>query len=76
MYESTQGKINKLRSNGIDVTDKDFQKLLLIAEGFESVLEERNLTESADLDTAEVLLAAKQMADDLQNGRKLSKYAS
>lgn len=66
MYESTQSKISKLRSSGVDVTDKNFQKLLLIAEGFESVLEERGLEESADLDTAEVLLAAKQMADDLQ----------
>ena len=64
--ESTHSKIASLRSSGQDVTNKDFQKLLLIAEGINMALEKKKLEESADLDQAEVLLAAKQMADDLQ----------
>jgi len=64
--ESTQRKIESLRSSGQDVSNKDFQKLLLIAEGINMALEKKKLEESADLDQAEVLLAAKQMADDLQ----------
>lgn len=64
--ESTKNKINKLRESGIEVNNKDFQKLLLISEGLDMTIESRTLKESADLDTAEVLLAAKQMADDLQ----------
>jgi len=64
--ESTHNKIASLRSSGQDVTNKDFQKLLLIAEGINMALEKKKLEESADLDQAEVLLAAKQMADDLQ----------
>lgn len=61
MKEATQNKITTLRKSGLDVSNKDFQKLLLVKEGLEHKIEE-----SADLDTAEVLLAAKQMADDLQ----------
>jgi len=61
MKEATQNKITTLRKSGLDVSSKDFQKLLLVKEGLEHRIEE-----SADLDTAEVLLAAKQMADDLQ----------
>jgi len=61
MQEATTNKINALRKNGVDVSSKDFQKLLLVQEGFAA-----KIAESADLDTAEVLLAAKQMADDLQ----------
>lgn len=61
MQEATTNKINSLRKNGVDVSSKDFQKLLLVQEGFAA-----KIAESADLDTAEVLLAAKQMADDLQ----------
>mgnify|MGYP006089454101 FL=1 len=64
--ESTQKKITSLRENGQDVSNKDFQKLLLIAEGMDMAIEKKKLEESADLDQAEVLLAAKQMADDLQ----------
>ena len=64
--ESTQRKITDLRENGQDVSNKDFQKLLLIAEGMDMAIEKKKLEESADLDQAEVLLAAKQMADDLQ----------
>lgn len=64
--ESTQRKITSLRENGQDVSHKDFQKLLLIAEGIDMAIEKKKLEESADLDQAEVLLAAKQMADDLQ----------
>jgi|TARA_B110000495_G_C23040384_1_gene623616 hypothetical protein len=66
MKESTQKKITSLRENGQDVSNKDFQKLLLIAEGMDMAIEKKKLEESADLDQAEVLLAAKQMADDLQ----------
>lgn len=64
--ESTQKKITSLREGGQDVSHKDFQKLLLIAEGIDMAIEKKKLEESADLDQAEVLLAAKQMADDLQ----------
>lgn len=65
MSEATQNKINQLRESGVDVSNKQYQKLLLVAEGFTEALSDR-VDESADLDTAEVLLAAKQMADDLQ----------
>lgn len=66
VHESTANKINALHDRGIDVSDKQFQKLLLVAEGIEMTLAKRKVNESQDLDTAEVLLAAKQMADDLQ----------
>lgn len=64
--EATTQKIESLRDSGIDVSAKDFQKLILISEGLEMTIKSRKLEESADLDQAEVLLAAKQMADDLQ----------
>jgi len=72
MSESTDTRIQKMRDSGIDQSNKDYQKLLLIKEGLTIAIstakEEtvNNITESADLDQAEVLLAAKQMADDLQ----------
>ena len=66
IQESTQRKITSLRDAGQDVSHKDFQKLLLIAEGMDMAIEKKKLEESAYLDQAEVLLAAKQMADDLQ----------
>lgn len=64
--ETTKKKIKNLKESGTDVSNKDFQKLLLIAEGIDMTLKKKTLSESADLDQAEVLLAAKQMADDLQ----------
>lgn len=64
--ESTATKIKSLRESGHDVSNKNFQKLLLIAEGIDMAIEQKKLKESQDLDQAEVLLAAKQMADDLQ----------
>lgn len=64
--EATEQKIESLKESGIDVSDKDFQKLILISEGLDMTIKSRKLEESADLDQAEVLLAAKQMADDLQ----------
>ena len=64
--ESTAKKIAALRESGVDVTSKQYQKLLLVAEGIDMTLKQRRIAESQDLDTAEVLLAAKQMADDLQ----------
>lgn len=62
--ESTQNKINTLKDNGVDVNDKQYQKLLLVLEGINEVM--KNTVMENDLDQAEVLLAAKQMADDLQ----------
>lgn len=75
--EHTEVRIEQLRDNGADVTSREFQKLLLIKEGLTMALKEvapprqgktvkRKIKESHDLDQAEVLLAAKQMADDLQ----------
>jgi len=75
IQETTNTRITLLRESGVDVSAKDFQKLLLISEGINMVLSEvakttqgtkMKLKESQDLDQAEVLLAAKQMADDLQ----------
>ena len=68
IQEATAGRIATLRENGVDVSHRDYQKLLLIAEGLKLVVAEAHgtVTESADLDQAEVLLAAKQMGDDLQ----------
>jgi hypothetical protein len=72
MYQATEKRITKLRESGTDQTSKDYQKLMLIAEGLrlaasQAVEEETvEVKESADLDQAEVLLAAKQLADDLQ----------
>ena len=70
--QATNNKITKLRESGADVSNRDMQKLLLIAQGLKTVLDETDeveeeiIEENADLDQAEVLLAAKQMADDLQ----------
>lgn len=75
IQETTNSRISALRESGVDVSAKDFQKLLLISEGINMVLKEVTLTtqgtkmklhETQDLDQAEVLLAAKQMADDIQ----------
>lgn len=75
IQETTNNRIMSLRDNGVDVSSKDFQKLLLIQEGINMMLKEvapkrqgtkMKVRESQDLDQAEVLLAAKQMADDLQ----------
>jgi len=75
IQETTNSRITALRESGVDVSAKDFQKLLLISEGINMVLNEvekttqdtnMKLQETQDLDQAEVLLAAKQMADDLQ----------
>lgn len=65
--ESTIKQIENLRDNGIDQSNRDFQKLLLIKEGLDYAIETKEeVMETQDLDQAEVLLAAKQMADDLQ----------
>lgn len=70
--EATDSRLAKLRESGVDASHKDFQKLLLISESITlalvdiPVLGKATVKESSDLDTAEVLLAAKQMADDLQ----------
>jgi hypothetical protein len=70
--EATDSRLTKLRESGFDSSNKDFQKLLLISESITlalvdvPVLGKATVKESSDLDTAEVLLAAKQMADDLQ----------
>tara|TARA_R110000772_G_scaffold3706_5_gene13205 strand:+ start:963 stop:1760 length:798 start_codon:yes stop_codon:yes gene_type:complete len=75
IQETTNSRIAALRESGVDVSAKDFQKLLLISEGINMVLVDVTQTtqgtkmkiqENQDLDQAEVLLAAKQMADDLQ----------
>ena len=55
----TENKIKALRESGVEVNNKQYQKLLLVLEGIDTVMEN-------NLDSAEVLLAAKQMADDLQ----------
>ena len=61
----TESKIKSLRDNGISVNDKQYQKLLLVLEGIKEAMSNKPVMES-ELDQAEVLLAAKQMADDLQ----------
>ena len=61
----TEKKINALRESGVEVNDKQYQKLLLVLEGIDTVMKNNPILES-ELDQAEVLLAAKQMADDLQ----------
>jgi hypothetical protein len=68
---ATDQKIKKLKESGMDVSSKDMQKLLLIAQGLKTVMAEADDVEEeviaeADLDQAEVLLAAKQLCDDLQ----------
>lgn len=65
--ESTIKQIENLRDSGIDQSNRDFQKLLLIKEGLDYAIEAKDeIMETQDLDQAEVLLAAKQLADDLQ----------
>ena len=61
----TESKIKSLRDSGIAVNDKQYQKLLLVLEGIKEAMSNKPVMES-ELDQAEVLLAAKQMADDLQ----------
>jgi len=61
----TENKIKALRESGVEVNNKQYQKLLLVLEGIDTVMARNTLMEN-DLDSAEVLLAAKQMADDLQ----------
>tara|TARA_B100000927_G_C16460368_1_gene467618 strand:+ start:418 stop:1389 length:972 start_codon:yes stop_codon:yes gene_type:complete len=68
---ATDQKIKKLKESGMDVSSKDMQKLLLIAQGLKTVMAEADDVEEevineTDLDQAEVLLAAKQLGDDLQ----------
>ena len=61
----TEQKIKALRESGVEANDKQYQKLLLVLEGIKTVMAENSVNES-ELDQAEVLLAAKNMADDLQ----------
>jgi hypothetical protein len=61
----TESKIKSLRNEGVAVDDKQYQKLLLVLEGIKEAMSNKPVMES-ELDQAEVLLAAKQMADDLQ----------
>ena len=55
--EATENKINTLKENGVDVDDKQFQKLLLVLEGINEVM--KNTVMENDLDQAEVLLVCK-----------------
>ena len=65
--QRTIKQIENLRDSGIDQSKRDFQKLLLIKEGLDYYIEAKDeIMETQDLDQAEVLLAAKQLADDLQ----------
>lgn len=71
VHAATVKRISEMKQNGVDVSNKSFQRLLLVAEGLKLVLsqkpiQEEIIEESDALDQAEVLLAAKQMADDLQ----------
>ena len=72
VHEATAKRIAEMKQNGANVSDKNYQKLLLVAEGLrlvisqKPVVQEEIIEESDALDQAEVLLAAKQMADDLQ----------
>jgi len=61
----TEQKIKALRESGVAVNDKQYQKLLLVLEGIDTVMAQNPIMEN-ELDSAEVLLAAKNMADDLQ----------
>lgn len=68
---ATDQKIKKLKESGMDVSSRDMQKLLLIAQGLKTVMAEQDDVEEeviaeSDLDQAEVLLAARQLCDDLQ----------
>ena len=62
----TESKIKSLRDNGVAVNDKQYQKLLLVLEGIKEAMSNKPVVTESELDQAEVLLAAKQMADDLQ----------
>ncbi len=62
----TESKIKSLRDSGIAVNDKQYQKLLLVLEGIKEAMSNKPVVMESELDQAEVLLAAKQMADDLQ----------
>ena len=62
----TESKIKSLRDNGVAVNDKQYQKLLLVLEGIKEAMSNKPIVTESELDQAEVLLAAKQMADDLQ----------
>lgn len=66
VMETTNTRISEMKDSGVDTNDRSLQKLLLIREGLNIVITKENLMESQDLDQAEVLLAAKQMAEDLQ----------
>ena len=61
----TETKIKALRESGVEVNNKQYQKLLLVLEGINTAMENNPIMEN-ELDQAEVLLAAKNMADDLQ----------
>ena len=61
----TETKIKALRESGVEVNNKQYQKLLLVLEGINTAMENTPVMEN-ELDQAEVLLAAKNMADDLQ----------
>jgi len=61
----TEQKIKALRESGVEVNNKQYQKLLLVLEGINTAMENTPVMEN-ELDQAEVLLAAKNMADDLQ----------
>ena len=61
----TEQKIKALRESGVEVNNKQYQKLLLVLEGINTAMENNPIMEN-ELDQAEVLLAAKNMADDLQ----------
>ena len=61
----TETKIKSLRESGVEVNNKQYQKLLLVLEGINTAMENTPVMEN-ELDQAEVLLAAKNMADDLQ----------
>lgn len=66
---ASKRKIAEMRDAGIEADNLKFQKYLLIRESLTKVLKDREMkriNESEELDRAEVLLAAKQMADDLQ----------
>ena len=62
----TESKIKSLRNSGVAVNDKQYQKLLLVLEGIKEAMSNKPVVMESELDQAEVLLAAKQMADDLQ----------
>ena len=62
----TESKIKSLRDSGVAVNDKQYQKLLLVLEGIKEAMSNKPVIKESELDQAEVLLAAKQMADDLQ----------